>query len=82
MDLSLLRQTRSNRSELAYLQSSTHTFYWQKRSGINTMPTDRRLLRFLGTYAQFQRVQEGWFMRLILPYWLLALLFALAPSGG
>lgn len=79
IDLSLSRETRSNRSQLAYLQASSPEFYWSVRKGSNSMPTDSKVSRFLGLFGQMERGPERLFVRLIVPYWMLAVSFAVLP---
>lgn len=80
VDLSLSRETRSNRAQLAYLQSTSPQFAWSVRHGNNSMPTNSKALRFLGLFGQMERAPGRFFVRLILPYWLLAVLFAIGPT--
>jgi hypothetical protein len=79
VDLSLSRETRRNRAQLAYLQSTSPEFAWSVRHGTNSMPTNSKVLRFLGMFGQLERAPEGFFVRLIFPYWLLAVAFAIGP---
>jgi len=79
IDFSMLRETRNNRQQLAYLQANSNAFYWSVRRGSNSMPTNNRFLRFVGVFGQVERKPESFFIRLVVPYWLLAGLFAIAP---
>lgn len=79
IDLSLSRETRTNRAQLAYLQSTSPQFAWSIRHGTNSMPTNSKTLRFLGMFGQTERAPGRFFLRLILPYWLLAVLCAIGP---
>jgi hypothetical protein len=80
IDLSLSRETRSNRAQLAYLRSTSPEFAWSVRHGNNSMPTNSKALRLLGMFGQVEQAPGRFFMRLILPYWLLAVLFAIIPA--
>jgi hypothetical protein len=79
IDLSLSRETRSNRAQLAYLQSTSPKFAWSIRHGNNSMPTNSKVLRLLGMFGQIERAPGRFFIRLILPYWLLAAFCAMGP---
>src|SRR3954471_18912980 len=52
LDVSLLRETRSDRRQFEYLQANAKPFAYYTRAGKNPVPTVNPLLRFLGLYGQ------------------------------
>jgi hypothetical protein len=80
IDVNFLRETRSNRDQLAYLQANAKSFAYYTREGKNPVPTANPLLRFVGMYGQVENKPNSFFIRVVVPYWLLALAFAIAPA--
>jgi hypothetical protein len=80
LDLSLLRETRTDRRQLEFLQSRAKRFAYYTRAGSNPVPAVNPLLKFLGTYAQVDTKPNSLFVRVVVPHWLLALIFAILPA--
>jgi hypothetical protein len=79
LDLSVLRETRSDRRQLEYLRANAKPFAYYTRAGKNPVPTVNPLLQFLGLYGQIDNRPNSVFVRVVVPYWLLALVFAILP---
>jgi hypothetical protein len=80
LDVNWFVEIRTNRDQLAYLQQTAKTFAFYQRPGENHMPTRNKTLLALGLYAELDRRPNWFYLRVISPYWLLALLFAAAPA--
>lgn len=74
--ISILRERRTNREELAFLQANAQSVTFGPRPGRNEVPTLNRYARFLGFYAQLDPKPGGYYLRVFIPYWLIVLLTA------
>jgi hypothetical protein len=75
-DLWLLRETSSSRARLAFVQANWRPATWSVRPGRNDLPGGGGVWRRLGFYGELRNTSEGSFLRVALPYWLPASVFA------